>query len=164
MGNSRKPSSSELPERVAAALGPAVTPGAHLVAGVSGGLDSMALLSVLAGLASPASTDRSAIESRPPDTPATRWAPGVTAGPSAAATLSGSSLELGFLEFPITHQALEALLDEFLGTLVGETAQGVGQRALEVLCHRGGVAVSATRRLGDDLVDQPEGLEAARGD
>src|SRR5215470_11631997 len=51
MGNSRKPSSSELPERVAAALGPAVTPGAHLVAGLSGGLDSMALLSVLAGLA-----------------------------------------------------------------------------------------------------------------
>ena len=50
MGNSRKPSSSELPERVAAALASAITPGAHLVAGLSGGLDSMALLSALAEL------------------------------------------------------------------------------------------------------------------
>src|SRR5499427_9879485 len=50
MGNSRKPSSSDLPERVAAALAPAVAPGCHLVVGLSGGVDSMVLLSVLAGL------------------------------------------------------------------------------------------------------------------
>jgi tRNA(Ile)-lysidine synthase len=50
MGNSRKPSSSELPERVAAALAPAIAPGAHLVAALSGGMDSMALLSALAEL------------------------------------------------------------------------------------------------------------------
>src|SRR5262249_51294111 len=51
MGNSRKPSSSELPERVAAAIAPAVSPGAHLVAGLSGGMDSVVLLSILARLA-----------------------------------------------------------------------------------------------------------------
>ncbi|HKW37126.1 MAG TPA: tRNA lysidine(34) synthetase TilS [Burkholderiales bacterium] len=40
-----------MPERVAAALAPAISPAAHLVLGLSGGMDSMALLSVLAGLA-----------------------------------------------------------------------------------------------------------------
>src|SRR3974390_2092831 len=50
MGSSRKPSSSDLPERVAAALAPVIAPGAHLVVGLSGGLDSMALLSALARL------------------------------------------------------------------------------------------------------------------
>lgn len=51
MGNSRKPTSSELPERVAAAIAPVISPGAHLALGLSGGMDSVALLSVLAGLA-----------------------------------------------------------------------------------------------------------------
>ena len=51
MGNSRKPSSSDLPARVAAALGPAISPGAHLVLGLSGGVDSVALLVALAELA-----------------------------------------------------------------------------------------------------------------
>jgi tRNA(Ile)-lysidine synthase len=51
MGSSRKPSSSELPERVAAALAAAISPGAHLVLGFSGGVDSTALLSILAELA-----------------------------------------------------------------------------------------------------------------
>jgi tRNA(Ile)-lysidine synthase len=41
-----------LPERVAAAIAPAISPGAHLVLGLSGGVDSVALLSILAGLAS----------------------------------------------------------------------------------------------------------------
>src|SRR5215831_19561698 len=51
MGNSRKPSSSDLPERVAATLAPAISPGAHLVLGLSGGVDSVALLVALAELA-----------------------------------------------------------------------------------------------------------------
>src|SRR5258708_20758395 len=111
--------------------------------------------------ASPARTDKSATESMPPERPSTRCAPGEIAGAIADATLSGNSLELGFLEFPITHQALEALLDEFLGTLVGETAQSVGQSALEVLRHRSGVAMRAAERLADDPVDQTEGLQPA---
>src|SRR5882672_2301711 len=51
MGNSRKSSSSDLPARVAAALAPAISPGAHVVLGLSGGMDSAALLSALAELA-----------------------------------------------------------------------------------------------------------------
>src|SRR5437773_1972727 len=51
MGNSRNSSSSELPERVAAVLAPKIFPGAHLALGLSGGLDSVALLSILLELA-----------------------------------------------------------------------------------------------------------------
>src|SRR6266700_785141 len=51
MESSRNSSSSELPERVAAALSPAVPPGAHLALGLSGGVDSVALLSILLELA-----------------------------------------------------------------------------------------------------------------
>jgi tRNA(Ile)-lysidine synthase len=40
-----------LPERVASAIAPAISPGAHLVLGLSGGMDSVALLSILAALA-----------------------------------------------------------------------------------------------------------------
>src|SRR3989475_5726818 len=47
MGNSRNSSSSELPGRVAAVLAPEIFPGAHLALGLSGGLDSVALLSIL---------------------------------------------------------------------------------------------------------------------
>src|SRR6266852_1311908 len=51
MGSSRNSSSSELPERVAAVLAPKIFPGAHLALGLSGGLDSVALLSILLELA-----------------------------------------------------------------------------------------------------------------
>src|SRR6267378_5408959 len=51
MGSSRNSSSSELPERAAAVLAPAIFPGAHLALGLSGGVDSVALLSVLLELA-----------------------------------------------------------------------------------------------------------------
>src|SRR5258708_28067539 len=51
MGSSRNSSSSELPERVAAELAPRIFPGAHLALGLSGGLDSVALLSILLELA-----------------------------------------------------------------------------------------------------------------
>ncbi len=40
-----------MPERVAALLAPKIFPGAHLALGLSGGLDSVALLSILLGLA-----------------------------------------------------------------------------------------------------------------
>src|SRR5437870_9004778 len=51
MGNSRNSRSSELPERVAAVLAPKIFPGAHLALGLSGGVDSVALLSILLELA-----------------------------------------------------------------------------------------------------------------
>src|SRR5258708_8228963 len=51
MGSSRNSSSSELPQRAAAVLAPAIFPGAHLALGLSGGVDSVALLSVLLELA-----------------------------------------------------------------------------------------------------------------
>src|SRR2546422_5566323 len=51
MGSSRNSSSSELPERAAAVLAPAIFPGAHLAMGLSGGVDSVALLSALTELA-----------------------------------------------------------------------------------------------------------------
>src|SRR6266852_5897478 len=51
MGSSRNSSSGELPERAAAVLAPAIFPGAHLAMGLSGGVDSVALLSALTELA-----------------------------------------------------------------------------------------------------------------
>ena len=51
MANSRKPSSNDLRDAVAAALAPAVAPGSHLALGLSGGIDSVALLSVLLEIA-----------------------------------------------------------------------------------------------------------------
>src|SRR5258705_12584217 len=51
MGSSRNSSSGELPGRVAAVLAPEIFPGAHLALGLSGGLDSVALLSILLELA-----------------------------------------------------------------------------------------------------------------
>jgi hypothetical protein len=77
--------------------------------------------------ASSVSAESSATESTPPERPSTKWAPGVIAGAIAAAALAGNSLDFEFPELPITHQALEALIDEFLGTLLDKTAQSVGQ-------------------------------------
>src|SRR5467141_1007109 len=51
MGSSRNSSSGELPERAAAVLASAIFPGAHLAMGLSGGVDSVALLSALTELA-----------------------------------------------------------------------------------------------------------------
>src|SRR6266446_7889343 len=51
MESSRNSSPSELPRRVAAALSRTVPQGAHLALGLSGGVDSVALLSILLELA-----------------------------------------------------------------------------------------------------------------
>src|SRR5436309_1183386 len=105
-----------------------------------------------------------ATESRPPESPSARCAPGKIRGASAAATLSGSSLELEFLELSIAHQALETLLDEFLRALVRDRAQRVGESLLQALSHGRRIAMRAAEGLGDDPVDQPESLQPAGGD
>ena len=51
MASSRNSSSSSLADGVAAALQPVVKPGSHLVVGLSGGMDSVTLLAILADLA-----------------------------------------------------------------------------------------------------------------
>ncbi len=48
MASSRNSRSSSLADGVAAALQPVVHPGAHLVIGLSGGVDSVTLLAILA--------------------------------------------------------------------------------------------------------------------
>jgi hypothetical protein len=74
-------------------------------------------------------------------------------------------LPLGrFLELAISHQALEAALDELFRLLLLELLERLGERFLERLGGRLRVAVRAAERLGNDLVDEPEGLEAACGD
>src|SRR5712692_7847093 len=114
--------------------------------------------------ASSSRTDSNATESTPPERPSARCAPGKIAGASTAAALCGNSLELEFLELPITHQALETLLDELLGTLLGKSAQRVGESFLQALCHRRRIAMCAAQRLVDDFVDQSESLQTAGGD
>jgi tRNA(Ile)-lysidine synthase len=51
MGSSGNSSPAELPGRVAAGIAPAIFPGAHLALGLSGGIDSAALLDILVELA-----------------------------------------------------------------------------------------------------------------
>src|SRR5882672_4966680 len=91
--------------------------------------------------ASSSRIESSATESTPPERPSARCEPGASAGASDAATLTARSLELGFLELAIAHQALEALLDEFLRVLVAELAQCVGERLFQVLGRRRRIAM-----------------------
>src|SRR3977135_155148 len=80
MGSSRNSSSSELPERVAAVLAPKIFPGAHLALGLSGGLDSVALLSILLELAPALKFSRRAVPVNHGISPnAVRWAEFCTA-------------------------------------------------------------------------------------
>src|SRR5262249_20551762 len=74
-------------------------------------------------------------------------------------------LALGrFLELAIAHQPFEAELDELLGLLLAQLLEGVGERLLQGLGRGLRVAVRAAERLGNDLVDEAEGLQAAGGD
>ena len=75
MGSSRNSNSGELPERAAAALAPAIFPGTHLALGLSGGVDSVALLSALTELAPAMRFSLRAVHVNHGISPnATRWA------------------------------------------------------------------------------------------
>src|SRR5260221_12568426 len=75
MGSSRNSSSSELPERAAAVLAAAIFPGAHLALGLSGGVDSVALLSILLELTPALKVSLRAVHANHGISPnAARWA------------------------------------------------------------------------------------------
>src|SRR5918911_1807898 len=83
---------------------------------------------------------------------------------SARRTAALTSALLGFLELAIAHEPFEPCLHELLRLLLLDLLERLGERALERL--RGGrwIAVRATERLGQDLVDETERLQAARRD
>src|SRR5688572_19062424 len=70
----------------------------------------------------------------------------------------------GFLELAMAHQALEAFLDQVLRLLAVELLEGLEQRLAQRLECGLRVAVRAAERLGHDLVDQAERLQAGGGD
>src|SRR3954447_18317401 len=104
----------------------------------------------------------STTESTPPDSPTRTRFPSnrSSARPMAAVT----SALLGFLELAIAHEPFEPRFHQLLRLLVLDLLQRLGQGALERLRRRLRVAVRPAERLGDDLVDQTQGLQPARRD
>lgn len=63
-----------------------------------------------------------------------------------------------FLVLAITHQALVATLDKFLGGQALQRAQGVLQGLFQRLPGRARITVRATKRFIDHAVDQTRGF------
>src|SRR5213078_1396066 len=100
----------------------------------------------------------STTESTPPDSPTTMRLP---SSPSSARPMAAvTSALLGFLELAIAHEPFEPRFHQLLRLLVLDLLQRLGQRALERLRRRLRVAVRPAERLGDDLVDETQGLQA----
>eukprot|EP00042_Codosiga_hollandica_P001261 m.925518 g.925518 ORF g.925518 m.925518 type:complete len:419 (-) comp132159_c0_seq1:150-1406(-) len=98
---------------------------------------------------------------------ATAWSSAVESRPPLKATATASqdrSAVLGVAESAIGLQALVATVQQFAGLQVADLAQRIRQRTLEVGCHLLGVAVGAAHRLADDLVDEPQRLQAVGRD
>src|SRR2546425_4744570 len=110
----------------------------------------------------PASACSSTTESMPPESPTRMRLPcnSCSARPTAAVT----SALLGFLELAIAHEPFEPAFHQLFRLLLLELLQRLGERALERLRGDRGVAVRAAERLGHDLVDEAEGLQAVGGD
>jgi hypothetical protein len=62
------------------------------------------------------------------------------------------------------HQALKTLLDELARLLILDLLERLGERFLQRLRGSLRIAVRAAERLGNDLVDEPERLQAVRRD
>src|SRR2546423_11670848 len=83
---------------------------------------------------------------------------------SVRATAAVTSALLGFLELAIAHEPFEPAFHQLLRLLLLDLLQRLGERALERLRGDRGVAVRAAERLGHDLVDEADGLQAVGGD
>src|SRR5262245_65346920 len=110
----------------------------------------------------------STVESSPPERPT--QAPPVcqsrSMASSAAPTYSASKdmAVSGAAEHPEPAQPLAARCEEFRGRHGGELAQVARERIAQALRHRLRLAVRATERLRDHLVDQLELREAVGRD
>src|SRR2546428_7507577 len=109
----------------------------------------------------PASACSSTTESMPPERPTRMRLP--CSPSSARATAAVTSALLGFLELAIANEPFQPAFHQLFRLLLLDLLQRLGQRALECLRSDRGVAVRAAERLGHDLVDQADGLQAVRG-
>src|SRR5438034_5253123 len=109
-----------------------------------------------------ASACSSTTESTPPERPTRMRLP--CSPSSARPTAAVTSALLGFLELAIAHEPFEPAFHQLFRLLFLDLLQRLGERALERLRCDGGVAVRTAERLGHDLVDEAEGLQAVRGD
>src|SRR5579862_420356 len=69
-----------------------------------------------------------------------------------------------FLELAIAQQLVFARFEQLVERLFLRLTQSLGEGLLQRDHHGGMITVGAAERLVDDLVDEPEGLEARRGD
>src|SRR5439155_18660546 len=114
---------------------------------------------------------RRTIESMPPDIATATRARRTTCSASAAAIAAStaatalSGLACGdFLELAIAEQLVLARVEQHVERPLLRVAQRVGQGFLQRRHHRRVIPVCAAVRLGHDLVDETEGLQARRGD
>src|SRR3954471_16768045 len=104
----------------------------------------------------------STTESTPPESPMTKRLPRTST--IARRTAAGTSALLGFLELAIAHEPFQPAFDQLFRLLLLHLLQRLGQGPLQSLIAGLRVAMRPAERLGDDLVDEAERLQAARRD
>src|SRR6185369_4840735 len=97
----------------------------------------------------------STTESTPPEKPTHTLSPGGSRNVRSLGEL---------LELAIVHPSFLAPLEQRIGREVLQAAQALLDLLLQALRGLRGIAVRSAQRLGDDLVDHAEGLQARRGD
>jgi tRNA(Ile)-lysidine synthase len=186
MASSRKPNSNELRERVAGALSPFLAPGARLAAGLSGGLDSVVLFSILADLAPELGFSLTAIHVNHGISPnAARWADfcaelcrergipcrieTVDIAPHRDLGLEGAAREARYEAFARLDADLLALAqhrDDQAETVLLQLLRGAGVRGLSAMPHTreiGGGALRLVRPLLDVSRHEIASYAKARG-
>src|SRR4051812_26545945 len=112
------------------------------------------------------------MESLPPESArATRTGRGRTqatraavASSTAASTKATGSAGIEFLELAMTQKLVLARLEQRVRGLILQLPKRLCGCLLQVDHHSGVVAMRPAERLVDHLLDQPEGLQARRGD